>query len=149
MVMEIKGISDVNKENSEVQSNLKVNNFNSFEIISAEKNRLKKACTEFEQIFLKYMVDNMWSSVDIIRGEQTTEKAVWQDFFNSEIARTIAESNITGISDMLYLQLSSVLPSDTIEESMIEDVAEEASIEDNQSGTVESVDNKISDPAEY
>lgn len=146
--MEINGIPAVNNENSEVQPSLKVNNFNSSDVISAEKNRLKKACTEFEQIFLKYMVDKMWSSVDIIRGEQTTEKAVWQDFFNSEIARTIAESNITGISDTLYLQLSSVLPSDTVEESMIEDLEEETSIEDNQSETVESVDNKNSDPAE-
>ncbi len=142
MVMEVNGISAVNNENSEVQSSLKVNNSNFSEALSTEKNRLKEACTEFEQIFLKYMVDKMWSSVDTIRGEQTTEKAVWQDFFNSEIAKTIAESNITGISDMLYLQLSSVLPSDTIEESMTEDIAEETSIEDNQSETVESVDNK-------
>jgi Rod binding domain-containing protein len=70
--------------------------------------KLKEACTQFEQIFIKYMVDKMWSSTETAGSKQTIEKSVWQDYFNNEISKVIAESNMTGISDTLFDQLEAL-----------------------------------------
>jgi hypothetical protein len=67
--------------------------------IDGQNIKLKEACTQFEQIFIKYMVDKMWSSTDAGSGKQSTEKSIWQDYFNNEISKVIAESNMTGISE--------------------------------------------------
>jgi Rod binding domain-containing protein len=71
--------------------------------------KLKEACTQFEQIFIKYMVDKMWSGTDITGGKKSIEKSVWQDYFNNEISKVIAESSMTGISETLFDQLGAAL----------------------------------------
>ncbi len=73
--------------------------------INGQNLKLKEACTQFEQIFIKYMVDKMWSSTDAGSGKQSTEKSMWQDYFNNEISKVIAESSMTGISETLFDQL--------------------------------------------
>jgi len=76
--------------------------------INVQKIKLKEACTQFEQIFIKYMVDKMWSSTDAGSGKQSIEKSIWQDYFNNEISKVIAESSLTGISETLFDQLDSL-----------------------------------------
>ena len=76
--------------------------------INVQKIKLKEACTQFEQIFIKYMVDKMWSSTDAGSGKQSIEKSIWQDYFNNEISKVIAESSLTGISETLFEQLGSL-----------------------------------------
>jgi Rod binding domain-containing protein len=104
-------------KNLDTVSNLKIKESISKYPDSLDSIKLKEACTQFEQIFVKYMVDKMWSGVDAIRGEQSTEKEIWQDYFNNEISKTIAESNLTGLAESLYLQLSPVLLKTTEEET--------------------------------
>jgi len=77
--------------------------------IDVQNIKLKEACTQFEQIFIKYMVDKMWSGTDITGGKKSIEKSVWQDYFNNEISKVIAESSLTGISETLFDQLGSTL----------------------------------------
>ncbi len=77
--------------------------------ISVQNMKLKEACTQFEQIFIKYMVDKMWSGTDITGGKKSIEKSVWQDYFNNEISKVIAESSMTGISETLFDQLGAAL----------------------------------------
>lgn len=73
--------------------------------INGQNLKLKEACTQFEQIFIKYLVDKMWSSTDAGSGKQSTEKSMWQDYFNNEISKVIAESSMTGISETMFDQL--------------------------------------------
>ena len=77
--------------------------------INIQNIKLKEACTQFEQIFIKYMVDKMWGSTNVTGGKQSIEKSVWQDYFNSEISKVIAESHMTGISETLFGQLGTAL----------------------------------------
>jgi peptidoglycan hydrolase FlgJ len=77
--------------------------------ISAAKDdlRLKEACREFEQIFIKYLVDSMWSSVELMGDGFSSERAMWQDMLNNEIAKEISLGSGLGISDVIYQQISS------------------------------------------
>lgn len=76
---------------------------------SAEEiNRAKliEVCNDFEQIFVKYLVDKMWSSADIDGGDTSGEKAIYQDMLNDQIAKEISDSSDLGISGMIYQQMS-------------------------------------------
>jgi Rod binding domain-containing protein len=104
--------------------------------ISSQNAKLKEACTQFEQIFIKYMVDKMWSGTEAAEGKQTIEKSVWQDYFNNEISKVIAESNMTGISETLYGQLGALESAEQEAIPAREDVEAEAETADAGNGEI-------------
>jgi Rod binding domain-containing protein len=120
MINEIGNISNRNFPANNIQENSNAGNKNGLVLtgkiagqpkndINAQNMKLKEACTQFEQIFIKYLVDKMWSGTDITGGKKSIEKSVWQDYFNNEISKVIAESSMTGISETLFDQLGASL----------------------------------------
>ncbi|MBN2073599.1 MAG: rod-binding protein [Actinobacteria bacterium] len=79
--------------------------------------KLKEACREFEQIFVKYLVDSMWASVEAMRGGFSGERAIWQDMLNNEMAKKVSEDSGLGIADVIYRQVSDAYMADNTAES--------------------------------
>lgn len=69
--------------------------------------KLREACREFEQIFIKYLIDSMWSSVEVLSDGFSNERSMWQEMLNNEIAKEVSRDSRLGISDAIYLQISS------------------------------------------
>jgi len=80
---------------------------NKYPEFSGDLNKIKEASKEFEKIFIKYLVDNMYKPVEIFNEDNSYENLIWQDFFNDEIASKISENFNLGISDAIYKQIAS------------------------------------------
>ncbi|MCE5323115.1 rod-binding protein [bacterium] len=75
---------------------------------SSEDKKLRKACKDFESIFLGYMLKSMRKTVE--KSElfgSSQEEEIYQGMMDEEICKSAAESNSIGIADTLYSQLSS------------------------------------------
>lgn len=67
---------------------------------------LQKVAGEFEKVLLKYMVDQMFASVESLAGGHSYERSLWQDHFTAELASSISENTSLGISEAIYSQLT-------------------------------------------
>lgn len=71
----------------------------------ARYRKIRQACDEFENIFVKMMVDKMWSSVNLFNEEISFETEIWQDTFTAQVASEISQSSDIGISEAIYTQI--------------------------------------------
>ena len=71
-----------------------------------EQARLKKACQDFESIFLNYMLSKMRESVpkDELLGKSNGEN-IYRGMLDEELSKQIAASGGVGLSSMLYRQM--------------------------------------------
>jgi len=80
---------------------------------NAKELKLKKACREFESLFLANLMRTMRKSFseDGILSGKGFGQSTFMDLMDGEVARFLTESNQKGlgISSMLYKQLSSIL----------------------------------------
>ena len=67
---------------------------------------IKKLGKEFETFFIKYLVNSMYNSVEILNDNAGFERGIWQDFLNSELASVISEKYDLGIADAIYRQVA-------------------------------------------
>lgn len=71
--------------------------------------KLKEACTEFEAIFIKQMLNSMKKTVQktgLMDGGFAEE--IFDDMLYDEYALEIARSSSMGLADLLYKQLSEI-----------------------------------------
>ena len=80
-----------------------------------EKQRLRKACREFEALFLSYMFKTMRKTIPQSDAENGLGKDFFTSFFDAQLAKTASEQNL-GLAEMLYRELSGGLPSPASEE---------------------------------
>ena len=68
--------------------------------------KLKKACAEFESLFLNYMLKSMRSSVPVggIAG-QSEEGKMFQSMFDEKLADKIATGGGLGLGEIMLQQL--------------------------------------------
>lgn len=69
--------------------------------------KLRKACADFESLFLNYMLKSMRASVP--EGgitEQSEEGKMFQSMFDENLANEISSSGGLGLGDILFKQLS-------------------------------------------
>jgi murein DD-endopeptidase MepM/ murein hydrolase activator NlpD len=69
----------------------------------AKKSELRKATGEFEAVFISYMLKVMRETIDesgLMGGG--LGKSIYTEMFDQEIARTLAQRGMLGISDLLY-----------------------------------------------
>lgn len=77
---------------------------------SAEKPdeiRLQKACTEFESVFIAFLLKEMRATVDksgLIDGGQSEE--LYQSMMDAELSRKMSAAGGLGLAKMLYEQLA-------------------------------------------
>ena len=76
---------------------------------SADKTRqLREACTEFEAIFLKQMLDSMRKTVDKSNDliQPTMADGIFEDMLYEQYSKLMAKTGHFGIADMLYNQFT-------------------------------------------
>lgn len=73
----------------------------------AEDAKLRKACQDFESVFIAYMLKTMRETVpkNDLFGDRSKEE-IFQGMMDDEMSKEIAKSDSMGLSDMLYAQLS-------------------------------------------
>ncbi len=74
---------------------------------TSEDARLKKACSDFQAIFIKQMLDTMRKTVQkggLLEGGQAEE--IFEDMLYDEYAQKMSETANLGLDDMIYRQLS-------------------------------------------
>ena len=71
------------------------------------QDRLKKACSEFESIFINYMLKSMGES--LVEGERNSnnEKSIIRSMFNENLALGIAKGGGIGLGKILFDSLKS------------------------------------------
>jgi len=72
-----------------------------------EKEELKKACSDFQAIFVKQMLDSMRKTVNktgLLDGGQAEE--IFEDMLYDEYAQKISKTGNLGLDEMMYRQLS-------------------------------------------
>ncbi len=70
--------------------------------------KIKQACSDFEAIFIKQMLDSMRKTVDktsLLGGGMAEE--IFEDMIYDEYAKKMSNTGNFGLKDMLYRQLSS------------------------------------------
>ena len=74
--------------------------------IETKKKKLKKACEDFEAIFINEIFKSMRKSLpdDGLWGK-TREKEIWEDMFYSNLSREMASKSGIGLADILYSKL--------------------------------------------
>ncbi len=76
---------------------------------SGEDDRLKQACSDFQSIFVKQMLDSMRKTVNktgLLDGGRAEE--IFEDMLYDEYAQKISKTADLGLDDMLYQQLSRI-----------------------------------------
>lgn len=76
---------------------------------SPENDRLKQACSDFQAIFVKQMLDSMRKTVNktgLLDGGRAEE--IFEDMLYDEYAQKISKTADLGLDDMLYQQLSRI-----------------------------------------
>jgi len=69
--------------------------------------KIKQACSDFEAIFIKQMLDSMRKTVDktsLLGGGMAEE--IFEDMIYDEYAKKMSNTGNFGLKDMLYRQLS-------------------------------------------
>jgi len=89
-----------------IETNLE-NTTVSGQIQGQPQQKLKKACADFESLFLNYMLKSMRSSVPAggIAG-QSEEGKMFQSMFDENLANEISSSGGLGLGEILLKQLS-------------------------------------------
>jgi flagellar protein FlgJ len=74
---------------------------------SKEQIKLKKACKDFEAIFLSYMLKSMRKTVSKSElMDSGMQGDIYQEMMDGEFCKAAAENGSTGIADAVYRQLS-------------------------------------------
>jgi len=84
-------------QNSEKSSNLK----------KADEKKLKKLAADFESVFLYYVLKTMRDTVPksgFIDGKNGED--IYRSMMDQEVAKSMADKRESGISDMLFKQLT-------------------------------------------
>jgi peptidoglycan hydrolase FlgJ len=69
--------------------------------------RLKKACKDFETIFLSYMLKSMRKTVSKTNLlDSGLQGDIYQEMMDDEFCKAAAQTGSTGIADTVYRQLS-------------------------------------------
>lgn len=72
---------------------------------SPQQKRLKEACQEFESIMANYLLKSMRQSID--RAEKPEQgREIFEGFLDEAISKELARQQGSGLSDILYKQLS-------------------------------------------
>lgn len=112
--MEIGGINNYNR--AIIDSNSAKTSEDSFEttlknaIAGNDAKQLRKACDDFEGIFLSMMYKEMKATVpesELIPEDSGRE--VFEDMLDEQLIKGISDGKGTGLSDVLYNQLSKQL----------------------------------------
>lgn len=77
---------------------------------SGEAARLKKACKDFESVFLGYLLKSMRKTVtksELL--DSGLQGDIFQEMMDGEICKSAADAGTTGIADAMYKQLSQSL----------------------------------------
>lgn len=72
-----------------------------------ENEELKEACSDFQSIFVKQMLDSMRKTVNktgLLDGGQAEE--IFEDMLYDEYAQKISNTGNLGLDEMMYRQLS-------------------------------------------
>lgn len=80
---------------------------------ATQDKKLKKACKDFEAIFLNNLLKSMRKTIvksDLFGSNQQEE--MFQDMMDSETCSAISKQNSIGIADMLYRQMCSSVEQD-------------------------------------
>jgi flagellar protein FlgJ len=73
--------------------------------IETQKNRLKKACQEFESIMTNYLLKSMRQSV--MRAEEPKQgRDMYEGMMDETLAGEMSKSGGQGLSELLYQQLA-------------------------------------------
>jgi len=78
------------------------------ELQNTNDEKVKQACSDFEAIFIKQMLDSMRKTVEktsLLGGGMAEE--IFEDMIYDEYAKKMSKTGDFGIKDMLYKQLSS------------------------------------------
>jgi len=78
------------------------------ELQNTNDEKVKQACSDFEAIFIKQMLDSMRKTVEktsLLGGGMAEE--IFEDMIYDEYAKKMSKIGDFGIKDMLYKQLSS------------------------------------------
>jgi|AntAceMinimDraft_14_1070370.scaffolds.fasta_scaffold07568_3 flagellar protein FlgJ len=89
---------------NEIMPNKSLSGFN--KELWNKNNGLKKACTEFESIFITHMLKTMDKTIDKggLLGNSNENKMI-KSMFNERLGNSIARSGGIGIGDMLFEKL--------------------------------------------
>ncbi len=69
--------------------------------------KLKKACTEFEAVFINEMLKFMRKTVpDTSTGALGAGKDIYQSLFDQEVSKSLAKRGGLGIGKMVYKQMT-------------------------------------------
>jgi len=82
--------------------------------IEVKREKLREACKEFEAIFIEYMLKVMRRSIpksNLFKRELSEE--IYTSLFDEKIAEEVAKVKGLGIGDMLYKELSRLIPDRT------------------------------------
>ncbi len=76
--------------------------------IAIKKNELKKACRDFESLFVAYLLKTMKASIP--KAEEPSQaKEIYEAMLDEAIAREISLSKGLGLGDLLYEQLEPLI----------------------------------------
>lgn len=70
--------------------------------------RLKEAATDFEKIFVKYMVKDMWKVIPIDENSKVPGENLYLEMIQSALANELVKGKGLGIADMLYKQIKNM-----------------------------------------
>ncbi|MCX8052616.1 MAG: rod-binding protein [Armatimonadetes bacterium] len=87
-----------------------------------EERRLKRACADFEGMFLGYLLKSMRKTVtttDLFGSKR--EEEFFRDLMDAEICSTAARTQSVGIAEMLYRQLARTNSSSRIDDTAASD----------------------------
>ena len=78
-------------------------------LMPQEKERLKKACKEFESILISYMFKSMQDTIQksgLFDESETSPENMFRSMFNAEVAKEMCTKNNLGLAELLYKQLT-------------------------------------------
>lgn len=100
-------LNSINKiKNNSINGKNYINNIFSVQNYTDKEKKIKEIGKEFENFFIKYLVDNMYKSVEVFSEDVGFERVIWQDFLNTELASKISEKYDLGISEAIYRQIT-------------------------------------------
>ncbi len=76
-----------------------------------KKRRLRESCREFESVMVSYLMKTMRASV-ITAEEPENAGQMYQEMFDGQISKEVANTGSMGLGDMLYTRLSALMKTD-------------------------------------
>lgn len=75
--------------------------------LTPEQAKLKKACQDFEAIFLRYLLEKMRDQVPKDGAlPQSSEREIYEGMLNTAMAESISQQGQLGLADLLYAQVT-------------------------------------------